>query len=56
MAVIAGAKTPAQIQKTVKGALLPIMKMSWIVSPLAMGFAQKFLPPQLWVPFFNLVG
>ncbi|CAG8603245.1 16672_t:CDS:2 [Funneliformis mosseae] len=56
MAVIAGVNTPAQIQKTVKKALLPIMKMSWIVSPLAMGFAQKFLPPQLWVPFFNLVG
>ncbi|CAI2180858.1 13578_t:CDS:2 [Funneliformis geosporum] len=56
MAVIAGVNTPAQIQKTVKKALLPIMKMSWIVSPLAMGFAQKFLPPQLWVPFFNIVG
>ncbi|CAG8621201.1 16814_t:CDS:2 [Funneliformis caledonium] len=54
--VIAGVNTPAQIQKTVKKALLPIMKMSWIVSPLAMGFAQKFLPPQLWVPFFNIVG
>jgi len=56
MAVIAGIRTPDQIKKTVKKSLWPIMKMSWIVSPLAMGFAQKFLPPQLWVPFFNIVG
>ncbi|CAB5157286.1 hypothetical protein RhiirA5_360708 [Rhizophagus irregularis] len=56
MAVIGGINDPAQIRKTVRKSLWPIMKMSWIVSPMAMGFAQRFLPPQLWVPFFNLVG
>ncbi|GBC06948.1 hypothetical protein RclHR1_07160006 [Rhizophagus clarus] len=56
MAVIGGIKTPDQIKKTVKESLWSLMKMSWIVSPMAMGFAQRFLPPQLWVPFFNLVG
>jgi hypothetical protein len=56
MAVIGGINTPAQIKQTVRKSLWPIMKMSWIVSPMAMGFAQRFLPPHLWVPFFNLVG
>lgn len=32
------------------------MKVSWISSPLCLAFAQKFLPDQLWVPFFNLVA
>ncbi|RGB35023.1 hypothetical protein C1646_640391 [Rhizophagus diaphanus] len=56
MAVIGGINDPVQIRKTVRKSLWPIMKMSWIVSPMAMGFAQRFLPTQLWGPFFNLVG
>jgi hypothetical protein len=30
--------------------------VSWITSPLALAFAQKFLPEQTWVPFFNIVA
>ncbi|GJJ13920.1 hypothetical protein Clacol_008177 [Clathrus columnatus] len=29
--------------------------ISWMSSPLATLFAQKYLAPELWVPFFNLV-
>lgn len=32
------------------------MRASWISSPIALAFAQQFLPEQLWVPFFNLVS
>ena len=32
------------------------MKVSWITSPLALAFAQAFLPQETWVPFFNFVG
>ena len=32
------------------------MKVSWIVSPLSLAFAQKFLPEHTWVPFFNVVA
>lgn len=32
------------------------MKISWVTSPLALAFAQKFLPEQTWVPFFNVVS
>ncbi|CAZ85317.1 unnamed protein product [Tuber melanosporum] len=56
MAVIAGARTPHQIRATVKAGFMPIMKVSWCTSPLALLFAQKFLPPHAWVPFFNLVA
>jgi len=56
MAVIAGAQTFHQVQKTVELGFLPVMKVSWCTSPLALLFAQKFLPPHAWVPFFNLVA
>ncbi|KAI9686180.1 MAG: hypothetical protein M1822_003835 [Bathelium mastoideum] len=56
MAVIAGAKTFHQIRATVRAGFMPVMKVSWITSPLALAFAQKFLPEQTWVPFFNVVA
>lgn len=56
MAVIAGARTAHQIRATVKVGFMPVMKVSWCTSPLALLFAQKFLPSHAWVPFFNLVA
>jgi len=56
MAVIAGARTFHQIRATVKAGFMPVMKVSWCTSPIALIIAQKFLPPQAWVPFFNLVA
>ena len=56
MAVIAGARTFHQIRATVRAGFLPVMKVSWVVSPLALAFAQKFLPEHTWVPFFNIVA
>lgn len=56
MAIIAGARTFHQVRATVKAGFLPVMKVSWITSPLALAFAQKFLPEHTWVPFFNVVG
>ncbi|KZF26951.1 integral membrane protein [Xylona heveae TC161] len=56
MALIAGARTFHQVRATVKAGFMPVMKMSWIVSPISLAFAQKFLPEQTWVPFFNIIG
>jgi len=56
MAVIAGARTFHQVRATVKAGFMPVMKVSWIASPLSLAFAQKFLPEQTWVPFFNVIG
>jgi hypothetical protein len=56
MAIIAGARTIHQVHATWKAGFMPVMKVSWISSPLCLAFAQKFLPSETWVPFFNLVS
>ncbi|CAG8468078.1 30324_t:CDS:2 [Racocetra persica] len=56
MAIIAGLRTTEQIQASIKKSLWPMVRTTWIVFPIVQTFAQKFLEPQLWVPFFNLVG
>lgn len=56
MAVIAGARTLHQVRATVNAGFMPVMKVSWVTSPLALAFAQQFLPQETWVPFFNLVA
>ncbi|KAF8454357.1 hypothetical protein BGX38DRAFT_1267949 [Terfezia claveryi] len=56
MAFIAGARTSHQVRATVKAGFMPVMKVSWCTSPLALMFAQRFLPPHVWVPFFNLIS
>lgn len=56
MAVIAGARAFHQVRATVRAGFMPVMKVSWITSPLCLAFAQKFLPEQTWVPFFNIVS
>ena len=56
MALIAGARTYHQVSATVRAGFLPVMKVSWVTSPLALAFAQKFLPEQTWVPFFNIIA
>lgn len=56
MAIIAGAKTIHQVHATWRAGFMPVMKVSWISSPLCLAFAQKFLPQETWVPFFNLVS
>ncbi|MCJ1274970.1 hypothetical protein MMC21_002769 [Puttea exsequens] len=56
MAIIAGARTFHQIRATVRSGFMPVMKVTWITSPLALAFAQKFLPEQTWVPFFNIIA
>ena len=56
MAVIAGARRWHQISATVRAGFIPVMRVSWITSPIALAFAQKFLPEYMWVPFFNIIA
>lgn len=56
MALIAGARTYHQVRATVRVGFWKVMRISWITSPICLAFAQKFLPEQTWVPFFNLVS
>ncbi|CAE6410876.1 hypothetical protein RSOLAG1IB_02180 [Rhizoctonia solani AG-1 IB] len=55
MAVVNGAKTTDEIIKTVKAGFMKVIRIQWITSPLAMVVAQKFISPELWVPFFNMI-
>ncbi|KAF9434512.1 hypothetical protein BGZ76_007889 [Entomortierella beljakovae] len=56
MALFAGANTTKQIKGAFQQGYLPMMKTSWVISPISMIIAQKFLPPHVWVPFFNFVA
>lgn len=56
MAIIAGARTARQVRATVTAGFMPVMKVTWISSPLALAFAQQFLPEETWVPFFNFIA
>jgi hypothetical protein len=56
MAIIAGARTSHQVHATWRAGFLPVMKVSWITSPLSLAFAQQFLPQETWVPFFNIIA
>jgi len=55
MAVINGAKSLEEVIKTIKSGFLQVIRISWVVSPLSMTIAQRFIPVTLWVPFFNLI-
>jgi len=55
MAVINGAKTMDEVIKTVKAGFFSVLRVSWVVSPLSLAIAQKFIPLNLWVPFFSSV-
>jgi len=55
MAVINGATSLDEVIKTVKAGFFQVIRVSWVVSPLSMTIAQKFIPVELWVPFFNAI-
>lgn len=48
MAIIAGARKKENVKAMVRTGFFPVMKVSWITSPLALAFAQKFLPEHAW--------
>ncbi|EKM83567.1 hypothetical protein AGABI1DRAFT_50813 [Agaricus bisporus var. burnettii JB137-S8] len=55
MAVINGATSADEVLKTVKGGFLAVIRVTWIISPVVTVIAQKYIPIELWVPFFNSV-
>ncbi|ORZ00260.1 hypothetical protein BCR43DRAFT_484913 [Syncephalastrum racemosum] len=56
MTILAGARSFDQVKNAVKNGLLSMQRVSWVISPLAMIFAQNFLPQFTWVPFFNILA
>ncbi|EGO05172.1 hypothetical protein SERLA73DRAFT_174137 [Serpula lacrymans var. lacrymans S7.3] len=55
MAVINGAKSLQEVIRTVKGGFFSVIRITWLISPISMTIAQRFVPVELWVPFFNLI-
>lgn len=55
MAVVNGARSAAAIQAVVKAGLWRMLQISWVTSPLAIAFAQRFLPLEAWEPSFTLL-
>ena len=55
MALIAGARTTKQIIASYNVGILPILKTSWITSPIVIALAQALIPEQAWVPFFSAI-
>ncbi|KAI7904900.1 uncharacterized protein BX663DRAFT_503960 [Cokeromyces recurvatus] len=56
MAILAGVHSPEKLKANIKNGLLHMQKVSWTISPVTLIFAQNFLPPSTWVPFFNLIA
>ncbi|KAJ2593652.1 hypothetical protein H4R99_006029 [Coemansia sp. RSA 1722] len=55
-AVIAGERSIENVINIVRSRLLGMMKVSWVVFPCVQLFAARFLPPLVWVPFFNSIA
>ncbi|KAK9471493.1 uncharacterized protein V1510DRAFT_420079, partial [Dipodascopsis tothii] len=56
MSVISGARRADQVAATVRYALPPAMRLTWLALPLVFGFAQRCLPPEAWAPFLQAVA
>ena len=48
-AVVEGARSKEAILKVLKKGFAPVLGVTWITSPTAIMFAQKFLPPEVRV-------
>lgn len=55
MAYINGARGIENIQKAVKAAFWPVMRITWTTSPITIAIAQNYLPPVVWEPFFTFI-
>jgi len=55
MAIINGATSVSEVTKTVKAGFFSVIRTAWAISPISMFIAQKYIPVELWVPYFNAV-
>ncbi|KAI0734505.1 hypothetical protein C8Q72DRAFT_873040 [Fomitopsis betulina] len=54
-AIINGARSVEEVKKTVKAGFMSVLRATWMTLPLTIVIAQRYLAPELWVPFMNLV-
>ncbi|RKP15180.1 hypothetical protein BJ684DRAFT_7407 [Piptocephalis cylindrospora] len=56
MAIIAGKGTVGQVREAVQAGWLGMQKTSWVIFPLVQMSAIRYMPLDLWTPYFNLVA
>jgi len=55
-AIVRGAKTFEEVKAAVRVSFPAVVKFASVSSPISMLIAQNFLPPELWVPWFNFTA
>jgi len=53
--IINGARGVDDVVKTIKAGYMSALRVTWMTLPLTIVIAQRYLAPELWVPFINLV-
>ncbi|KAI0286929.1 hypothetical protein BGY98DRAFT_942766 [Russula aff. rugulosa BPL654] len=56
LSVINGAKSWNDVKTALVDSFFPVMKVVWLSTPPSIFFAQNFLSPEQWSPFFNIVA
>ena len=56
LGVINGLDSVSAVVKFVQMQLLPLLKIAWVVQPLSLLFAQRYLSVETWVPFFSVIS
>ncbi|GAA5919705.1 hypothetical protein JCM6882_008437, partial [Rhodosporidiobolus microsporus] len=54
LSVLGGARSVGRVWGEVRASFLEVMRLTVVTSTLALVFAQRFLPPYIWTPFFSL--
>lgn len=56
MALIGGARDFDEVRLVVRKSLLKVLRYTWVTGPISLAIAQRYMSPELWVPWFNLIA
>ncbi|KAI4734228.1 hypothetical protein E4T50_15224 [Aureobasidium sp. EXF-12298] len=56
MALIGGARDFDEVRLVVRKSLLKVLRYTWVTGPISLAIAQRYMSPELWVPWFNLIS
>lgn len=56
LGLINGLGSASAIIKFVRSQLMNLLRIAWVSQPLSLLAAQRYLSPELWVPFFSVVS
>lgn len=56
MAIIAGARTWTELKARFKAAYWPMVRSTWVSSPILIAFALRYIPRMAWTPTFSFAA